>query len=224
MKKSKIIKTVVKGGTKPSATLIAVKNTTKPVMAKSASKSATGIATIKPATKVIAPKQVTMKTTKFVAPAKTEVPHPTPTPSTGIEALRQEITALRTQFSRQMAPVTTGSLEEVDALRRVLNDLMEARMNDVIRELVTIRNSAASAGGEARRIAEQMDALLSDLGAMRFEAERLEHVDPLIHTVSREVTDSSLPDGIIIETLRPGFHTPRGIIVAKALVAVNRRS
>lgn len=178
----------------------------------------------KPAVKTVAKKVILKPVVKAVVrpPVKTKVVPPTPV--TGIEALRQEITALRTQFSRQMAPVTTGSMEEVDALRRVLNDLMEARMNDVIRELVTIRNSAASAGGEARRIAEQMDALLSDLGAMKFEAERLEHVDPLIHTVSREVSDASLPDGIIMETLRPGFHTPRGIIVAKALVAVNRRA
>ncbi|MEI7880122.1 MAG: hypothetical protein WCI95_04520 [bacterium] len=219
MKKSKIIKTVVKAGT----TLNTVKNVAKPVIAKPASKPATKTAS-KPAPKAVEPKQVVPKQAKIIAPVKPEVSIPTPTLTAGIEALRQEITALRTQFSRQMAPVTTGSMEEVDALRRVLNDLMEARMNDVIRELVTIRNSAASAGGEARRIAEQMDALLSDLGAMRFEAERLEHVDPLIHTVSREVSDSSLPDGIIMETLRPGFHTPRGIIVAKALVAVNRRA
>ncbi|MEI6168092.1 MAG: hypothetical protein WCS52_12950 [bacterium] len=197
--KMKLTKTVAKAGSKPAVKTVAKKAILKPVV-----------------------KPVVRPPVKIASPVKTKaVP---PTPVTGIEALRQEITALRTQFSRQMAPVTTGSMEEVDALRRVLNDLMEARMNDVIRELVTIRNSAASAGGEARRIAEQMDALLSDLGAMKFEAERLEHVDPLIHTVSREVSDSSLPDGIIMETLRPGFHTSRGIIVAKALVAVNRRA
>jgi hypothetical protein len=205
MKKTKMIKPVTKAGTKPSPPLVAAKTVSKPVVAKPVAKKAT-------------PKPIALK------PAKNEVAPSKPIPSAGTEALRQEITALRTQISRLMAPVTTGSIEEVDALRRVLNDLMEARMNDVIRELVTIRNSAASAGGEARRIAEQMDALLSDLGAMKFEAERLEHVDPLIHTVCREVSDASLADGIIVETLRPGFHTPRGIVVAKALVAVNRRS
>lgn len=131
---------------------------------------------------------------------------------------------MRTQLAKFMAPVSTGTMEEVDALRRVLGDLMESRMNDVIRELVTIRNTAASAGGEARRVMEQMDTLLADLGAMKFEAERLEYVDPLIHTVSREVSDASLPDGVVVETLRPGFHTGRGIVVAKALVTVNRRS
>ena len=138
-----------------------------------------------------------------------------------LESIRQEVTAMRTQLAKNMTPVTTGSMEEVDALRRVLNDLMEARMNDVIRELVTIRNTAASEN--AQRVAEQMDTLLADLGAMKFEAERLEHVDPLIHSVTREVCNAHLPDGVIAETIRPGFHTGRGIVVAKALVAVNRR-
>ncbi len=219
MKKSNTIKPVIKAGTKSTPPLVVVKSGAKPVTPKAASKPAAK----KPSTK-IADTSVDSKTAKPVAVEKVENVLIAPSPNQGIEALRQEITALRTQFARQMAPVTTGSMEEVDALRRVLNDLMEARMNDVIRELVTIRNSAASAGGEARRIAEQMDALLADLGAMKFAAERLEHVDPLIHSVSREISDTSLPDGVIIETLRPGFHTSRGIIVAKALVSINRRS
>jgi molecular chaperone GrpE (heat shock protein) len=211
MKKSKTSKSVKKAGTAITTPRIPVKKNTKPV----ASKPVTKKAILKPATKSAPSTPMNSVHSAQLHAAS---------PSTGMESLRQEITALRTQFSRQAAPVATGSMEEVDALRRVLNDLMEARMNDVIRELVAIRNSASSAGGEARRIAEQMDALLSDLGAMRFEAERLEHADPLIHTISREVSDASLADGIIVETLRPGFHTSRGIVVAKALVAVNRRS
>lgn len=213
MKKSKVIKPLVKTNAKPAV--------------KSPAKLAAKPPVRKPAAKPLAKPAVKSFVNKVAKPAVCEkagkVTAPTGSGS-GTEALRQEITALRTQLARHMAPVTSGSMEEVDALRRVLNDLMEARMNDVIRELVTIRNSAASAGGEARRIAEQMDALLADLGAMKFEAERLEHVDPLIHTVSRETSDVSLPDGIIMETLRPGFHTSRGIIVARALVTVNRRS
>lgn len=185
-----------------------------------------------PATPKTAPKrpvskpavQPVKKTVKAVA--KTGSPAekiPEKSTATAMESIRQEIAALRSQLGKHMAPVTTGSLEEVDAMRRVLNDLMEARMNTVIRDLVTIRNTAASAGADARRVTEQMDTLLADLGAMKFEAERLEHVDPLIHTVTREVTDPSLPDGVVTETIRPGFHTGRGIVVAKALVAVNRR-
>lgn len=209
MKKKKPVKYNAKSGKKPTPTPVTAKKVIKSVLVKHASQTAVK--------KTGGTHGKSVKSTSKVPPQKVAS-------GSGVEALRQEITALRAQLSRHMAPVTTGSMEEVDALRRVLNDLMEARLNDVIRELVTIRNSATAAGSEARRIADQMDTLLADLGAMKFEAERFEHVDPLIHTVAREVTDPSLPDGIIMETLRPGFHTSRGIVVAKALVTVNRRS
>ena len=185
----------------------------------------------KSATKAVAPlrKSVAKSAVKTVAksPVKPAAATPAAKPIESalavVDSLRQEVSALRTQIARCTAPVSSGTMDEVDAIRRVLSDLMEARMNDVIRELVSIRNTAAAAGSDARRVAEQMDTLLADLGAMKFEAERLEHVDPLIHTVTREVTDPSLPDGVITETVRPGFHTGRGIVVARALVAINRR-
>lgn len=180
---------------------------------------------VKPVAVKIAAKPARKPAAKPSAPATAPRPAaPEKSTAHSLESIRQEVGALRTQLARSMAPVTSGTLEEVDALRRVLNDLMEARMNDVIRELVTIRNTAASAGTSAQRVTEQMDTLLADLGAMKFEAERLEYVDPLIHSVTREVTDASLPDGVVTETIRPGFYTGHGLVVAKALVAVNRRS
>lgn len=195
--KKKTIKSAVKAGAKKPA----VKTASVPVKKSTPAPQKTAKSVVKAA--------------KSAAPEKST--------SSSIESVRQEVASLRTQLSRHMAPVTTGSMEEVDAMRRVLNDLMEARLNDVIRELVTIRNTSAAAGPEARRVTEQMDMLLADLGAMKFEAERLEHVDPLIHSITREVADASLPDGVVMETIRPGFYTGRGFVVAKALVAVNRR-
>jgi molecular chaperone GrpE (heat shock protein) len=163
------------------------------------------------------------KTGKPVIQSKAALATPVAATVASVESLRQEITALRTHLAKVLSPVASGTIEEVDALRRVLGDLMETRMNEVIRELVGIRNTAAAVGPEARRVSEQIEALLTDLGAMKFEADRLEYVDPLIHTVIREVSDASLPDGVIVETIRPGFHTGRGLVVAKALVAMNRR-
>jgi len=191
--------------------------TTKTI--KSSAKSVVKNGPVKPAAKTVKKSPVKPVSKPKVAPTP-----PATSTVASVESLRQEITALRTQIAKVLSPVASGTIEEVDALRRVLSDLMEARMNDVIRELVVIRNTAASVGGEARRVTEQMDTLLSDLGAMKFEAERLEYVDPLIHTVTRERSDASLPDGVIVETIRPGFHTGRGFVVAKALVAMNRRS
>lgn len=191
------------------------KKSTRPV-SKTSVKPVTVRTAAKPVKKPVAKRAVKATAPRAAAPEKST--------ASSLDSIRQEVAALRSQLAKNMAPVTTGTLEEVDAMRRVLNDLMEARMNSVIRELVTIRNSAASAGSNARQVTEQMDALLADLGAMKFEAERLEYVDPLIHSIIREVTDASLPDGVVTETIRPGFYTGRGIVVAKALVAVNRRA
>ena len=200
-KTSKPVRNAIKGVVKTKLVKLTSKTARKTVVQSTATK--TGKPVLKPK----------------VAPA-------TPEAATvaSVESLRQEITALRTHLAKVLSPVASGTIEEVDALRRVLGDLMETRMNDVIRELVVIRNTAAASDPEARRVSQQMDALLTDLGAMKFEADRLEYVDPLIHTVTREVSDASLPDGVIVETIRPGFHTGRGLVVAKALVAMNRRT
>jgi molecular chaperone GrpE (heat shock protein) len=71
---------------------------------------------------------------------------------------------------------------------------------------------------------ERLDHLLETLGAVRFAAEPMDIVDPLIHVVLEERRDASAPDGVILEALRPGYRTARGLVVGKAAVAVNRRS
>ena len=222
--KMKPVKIAVKSGVKNIASKPAPKAVTKSSVKPEAKPVVKP--TVKPAPKAVAKPASKPVAKPIPAPVIKQVTTPVATPDsntvTAVESLRQEVTALRSQLAKYLSPVASGTIEEVDALRRVLSDLMEARMNDVIRELVVIRNTAA-AGNDARHIAEQMDALLADLGAMKFEADRLEYVDPLIHTVTKEVSDASLPDGVILETVRPGFHTGRGIVVAKALVAMNRR-
>ena len=116
-----------------------------------------------------------------------------------------------------------GSDEDYDALRRTVNDLLERRMERVVRELVEIRNAACVVpGGEA--VVEALEALLERLGAVRFDAQPLDHVDPLIHAVSRETRDPALAEGVIAASLRSGFRTARGAILARAQVAVNRRT
>jgi molecular chaperone GrpE (heat shock protein) len=49
-------------------------------------------------------------------------------------------------------------------------------------------------------------------------------VDPLIHAVIEERQQADAPDRVILETVRPGFRTARGVVVSKAAVAVNRRA
>jgi molecular chaperone GrpE (heat shock protein) len=140
-----------------------------------------------------------------------------------LAALREEIAGLRTAVEKSLSPVAAGSLDEVDALRRVLSYLFEAKIENILRDLVAVRQAAAALAGGQNMVAD-LDALLANLGAVRFEAERLEHVDPLIHAITREVQDGKLDDAVIVATTRPGFRTARGAVIAKALVTVNRRA
>ena len=110
-------------------------------------------------------------------------------------------------------------------MRRLVGELMEHKLEPVVRTLAALREELGKLPGNAgRALADQADQALRALGAVRFEAQRLDHVDPLIHTVGREEREAQLPDGVILATLRPGYRTGRGAIVARALVAVNRRS
>ena len=167
-------------------------------------------------------------------PAAAAPPRNEPTTRGGAEtaallaSLKDQLAAIRALVERSAAPAAApaaGWAEETDAIRRLLNDLMERKMESVIRDVVPVRNDAASVSGDVgQRVTRQLDELLGRLGAVRFEAQRLDQVDVLIHGVAREVHEAQLPDGAIVETLRPGYRTGRGVVVAKALVAVNRRT
>ncbi len=113
----------------------------------------------------------------------------------------------------------------VDSLRRLLSELLERRMESVLSDLVDIRREAlAAANGQSRRVVERLDQILETLGAVRFDAEPLDVVDPLIHSVVDERWQKTEPDGVILETMRPGYRTARGLVLCRAAVAVNRRS
>ncbi len=112
----------------------------------------------------------------------------------------------------------------VDSLRRLLSELIEQRMEAVVTDLVDIRDRAvALGGGDGTDLVGRLDDLLENLGAVRFAAEPMDIVDPLIHTVIDERHQTDAPDGVIVETVRPGFRTARGVVLCKAAVAVNRR-
>ena len=112
----------------------------------------------------------------------------------------------------------------VDSLRRLLSEFIEQRMESVVRDLVDIRREAASPSGrDGTPIVARLEELLERLGAIRFEAEPMDVVDPLIHAVVDERQQANVPDGVILETLRPGYRTARGQVVCKAAVAVSQR-
>jgi molecular chaperone GrpE (heat shock protein) len=113
----------------------------------------------------------------------------------------------------------------VDSLRRFLSELLERRLESVVQDLVEIRREAAAATeGNRERALARIDRLLRELGVLRFEAEAMAVVDPLIHTVIGGRRDDGVPDGLILEAAQPGFRSARGLVLSKAAVVVNRRA
>jgi molecular chaperone GrpE (heat shock protein) len=142
-----------------------------------------------------------------------------------LKQIRAELASVRRTLEKLAAsPVAPdASLESsVDSLRRLLSELIESRLEPVIAQVAAIRDQVVSAP-RASEALERIEALLADLGALRFEAKRLDYFDPLIHQAVAERRDAAAPAGAVLETLLPGYRTGRGHIVAKARVAVNRK-
>ncbi len=142
-----------------------------------------------------------------------------------IRTVKQMLEKLVTPFSSDGSRSDAALESSVDSLRRLLSELIEQRMEAVVKDLVDIRRQAAAlAQRKGTGLVQQLDQVLEDLGAIRFEAEPMDVVDPLIHAVIEERQQADAPDGVILETVRPGLRTARGVVVCKAAVAVNRRA
>lgn len=138
--------------------------------------------------------------------------------------LLRELGQLREGIARLTTSTATAeeALDEgATALRRVLSDLMEKRLEGVLGSVVAIRESLLAGGAQTE---ERLDHLIEQLGGLTFLAARAEYFDPLIHTLGAERGAPDLPDGVVVETLKPGIRTARGAILSKAVVAVNRRA
>jgi hypothetical protein len=138
-----------------------------------------------------------------------------------------EIGALRAAIERNLQAAGSDLAQEgeVAAVRRVLGDLMESRVESILRRLVAVRVLAAARGGAAApALLAAIDPLIMELGGLRFDAPALDFFDPLIHRIVGERRDDARPDGIVLEMVQPGWRTARGALLEKAAVTVNRRS
>jgi len=112
----------------------------------------------------------------------------------------------------------------VDSMRRLLSELLERDHDAVLRELVPIRLAVADPQRlDLAAALRQIDRLMDRLGAIQFSAQKLDYVDPAIHEIKGERHVVGLPDGVVAESLRPGFRSASGVVLTKAWVAVNRR-
>jgi molecular chaperone GrpE (heat shock protein) len=145
-----------------------------------------------------------------------------------LKALRAELRSVKDLVQTLVAPPSGAdpALEgAVDSLRRLLSEVIEQRMEGLVRDLVDLRSEAAAiADGAVLPIVQRVDQLLDTLGAIRFHAEPMDLVDPLIHVVLEEWQRDNVPEGVVLETIRPGFRTARGRVLCKAAVAVNKRT
>ncbi len=160
------------------------------------------------------------------AAAPSPVPAPVPPPAARLdERILRELSEVRVLLGRLAAPATSAeqSLDEgATALRRLLSDLMDKRLEGILSGVVAVRDVVPTGTGVA--VEERLDRLIEELGGVAFIAARAEYFDPLIHAVGAERGDPALPDGVIVETIKPGIRTGRGTILTRALVAINRRT
>jgi len=189
-------------------------------------------ATVKKAAVKPAPTRKKSKAIEKPAAAVQELQAPADTPIlAGLESdlreVRAELRAVRELMERALpGPIeaeTDPALEgSVDALRRLLSATIEDRLESTVGELASIRSAAlADSPDRLDAVVSRIDRLLGGLGAVPFDAERLDYLDPLIHEPVAERHDPDAPTGVVLETVRPGFRTGRGAVAARACVVVN---
>jgi hypothetical protein len=167
---------------------------------------------------VVAPATAPAGRTKGAQRAESVGPQAFP----GNSEILRELREIRLMLAQDRAVATSAdaALEDgVDSLRRLLSEMIERRMEWVLSRVVALRTAVT----EAPRVVREIDGLLEELGAIRFTAQSMDHVDPLIHVVVDERKTTGGPEGVILETVRPGYRTSAGTILSKACVAVSRR-
>lgn len=141
--------------------------------------------------------------------------------------LLRELRAIRAAVAtkdRRPSGEEDGLGSAVDSMRRLLSELLERNHDAVLRELVPIRLAVADPERlDPAAALVRIDRLMDRLGAIQFSAQKLDFVDPAIHEIKGERHVAGLPDGVVAESLRPGFRSASGVVLTKAWVAVNRR-
>jgi hypothetical protein len=179
----------------------------------------------RPADKPTVPKPATVSASPVKPVASTE---PELVASGAHHEILEEIRALRAVVTTSGSAARAGAdadddLESaVDSMRRLLSEFLERRTDQFLEELAAVRNEIARpARGEAAEALRRIDGLLDRWGASSFSASKLDYVDPAIHEVVAERNVPGMPDGVVVETLRPGMRGGGGRLLCKAQVAVN---
>jgi hypothetical protein len=162
-----------------------------------------------------------------VAPLKDGRPVSQAAPPPFAEEILCELRAVRAAVApkdRHASDEEGGLASAVDSMRRLLSELLERNHEAVLRDLVPIRLALADSRHlDPAAAVGRLDQLMDRLGAIAFSAQKLDFVDPVIHEIKGERHEAGLPEGVVAESLRPGFRSASGVVLTKAWVAVNRR-
>jgi hypothetical protein len=111
------------------------------------------------------------------------------------------------------------------SIRRLLSDYLERDHETLLHDLVLARQSLTDPQRlDPAAALVLVDRLIKRLGGLEFSARELDFVDPAIHEIKAERCLERLPDEVVAESLRPGIRSRNGAVIAKAWIAINRRS
>jgi hypothetical protein len=127
--------------------------------------------------------------------------------------------------TRRPRAADEGLESATNSIRRVLSDCFERDHESLLLDLIRARQELADPERRDPTAAlRHLDGVIDRLGALEFSARPRDFVDPAIHEVRAERRVNGLPEGVVAESLRPGFRSRSGVVILKAWVAVNRRS
>jgi molecular chaperone GrpE (heat shock protein) len=163
--------------------------------------------------------------------------------SVAIDSLNRQMSTAMTaitelavaQRGRGEAVVRTAPLDRATAtFQRLIAEVMDEKLAELAPPLVSLRSEMAQrvrtdghsdpvAAEFYQRGVEVLDQVLSLGDIRRYEVPVGAAFDSLIHLAVGETRRGDLPNGVVAESVQPGFRTARGKVIAPAKVKVNRR-
>ncbi len=163
-----------------------------------------------------------------------------------IESLNTQMNAAVTTLT-ELAVAHRGPKEAIErplpldrattTFQRLVTEVVDDQLATLLPPIVALRNDLEFRGTEASpsgrgqddwkdflaNSVEMLDQTLVQVGVARYEPHAGVPFDSLIHLAVGETRRDDLPEGVVSESLQPGFRTARGKVISPARVKVNRR-
>jgi molecular chaperone GrpE (heat shock protein) len=162
-----------------------------------------------------------------------------------LDSLNTQMTAAMHAFAelaavhrgRHEAVIRTKPLDRATAMfQRLVTELVEDRLGEVLPNIVALRLEMAQRGDAAEgngtdpslsefltRGTQMLDQVLANAEVQEYQPRAGDAFDPLIHVAVGETRREDLAGDVVSETWQSGFRTLRGKVIQPARVKVNRR-